>query len=450
MASRWVSSALALRGFVVLVAFGSLATVATVGAQGDEAAIAEAPKAATERTSGLVRERPSQQPYVETPQGFMVPYTVTIPGTSVQFEMIPVPGGEFEMGSAEEEEGRAETDLPRRKVKLPPFWIARHEVTWEEYWNYMQLNDDFAKVEAVRTLLQSDDEARRDVAEQVVADKPRIASAIEEAPTHVDGVTAPTPLYDPSSTYESGKEPRKPAVSMTPYAARQYTKWLSRTTGTDYRLPTEAEWEYAARAGSATVYPFGDDPEALEEHAWFGDNSDGMSQLVGQKKPNAWGLHDMLGNVAEWVVDEYREEPSGVDGDKVLSWDEAIEWPTQSTHRLARGGHWDSEASECRSAARIYSEDEDWKGSDPNFPLSPWWYTDYPAMGVGFRIVRPLEPLSPELAKKFWEIDHEDIASDVNERLKIGKGRVGNVDAELPQLQQDLEDERLQKLIEGK
>src|SRR5690606_33122064 len=232
-------------------------------------------------------------------QGFMVPYTVTLPGTGVQFEMIPVPGGEFEMGSPEDEEGRGETDLPRRKVKLPPFWIAKHEVTWEEYWNYMQLNDDFAKVQAVRTLLNSNEEAqrsRREVAEAVIADKPRVASAVEKEPTHVDGVTAPTPLYDPSATYESGKEPRKPAVSMTPYAARQYTKWLSRTTGVDYRLPTEAEWEYAARAGSTTAYPFGEDAEGLDEYAWFGDNSDGMSQLVGQKKPNIWGLHDMLGN----------------------------------------------------------------------------------------------------------------------------------------------------------
>jgi hypothetical protein len=71
-------------------------------------------------------------------------------------------------------------------------------------------------------------------------------------------------------------------------------------------------------------------------------------------------------------------------------------------------------------------------------------------MGVGFRIVRPLEPLSPELARKFWELDHEDIASDVNERLKVGRGKLGGASPELPLLQQDLEDERLQRLIEGK
>ena len=453
MKTNWLLAPIVGGLTIVLLTGGLLSNLLEVSAQADEAVPTTAARSTEGAKLGLVSQRPDEGPYVETPHGFMVPYTATIPGSDVTFEMVPVPGGEFLLGSSEGEQDSAETDLPSRRVSLPPFWIARHEVTWAEYWKYMELNDHFAKLEALRTALNSDDanqRQRRDLAEQVVADKPRIAEAVADQPEDVDGVTAPTPLYDPSSTYESGKDPRQPAVSMTPYAARQYTKWLSLTSGVDYRLPTEAEWEYAARAGSTTVYPFGDDPEELDQYAWFGDNSDGSTQRVGQKKPNAWGLYDMLGNVAEWVVDEYLEEPPTVAADKVLSWEEAIEWPTQSTHRLARGGHWDSEAGECRSASRIYSEDEDWKGSDPNFPLSPWWYTDYPARGVGLRIVRPLEPLSPELARKFWEIDHEDIASDVNERLKIGKGRIGEVNRELPKLQQDLGDERVQKLIEVK
>src|SRR5690606_22004576 len=131
-------------------------------------------------------------------------------------------------------------------------------------------------------------------------------------------------------------------------------------------------------------------------------------------------------------------------------WEEAIAWPTQSVYRVARGGHWDSAADEVRLASRLYSEDEDWKASDPNFPLSPWWYTDYPAMGIGFRIVRPLEEMTPELEKKFWESDHEDIASDVATRLESGRGKIGRVDRDLPQLQDDLQDAKVRALIEVK
>ena len=121
-----------------------------------------------------------------------------------------------------------------------------------------------------------------------------------------DGITRPSPPYI-DFTLGMGKAGGFPANSMSQYAALMYCKWLYKKTGVFYRLPTEAEWEYAARAGSETAYPFGNDDKQLGDYAWYAANSENKYHKVMEKKPNAWGLYDMCGNVAEWTLDQYKE-----------------------------------------------------------------------------------------------------------------------------------------------
>jgi formylglycine-generating enzyme required for sulfatase activity len=250
---------------------------------------------------------------------------------------------------------------------------------------------------------------------------------------HPDVVTAPSNLYDPSFTFEKGADPRQPAVTMSQYAAKQYTKWLSGLSGQFYRLPTEAEWEYACRAGSATAYSFGDDAKQLGDFAWFYDNASETTHPVGKKKPNAWGLFDMHGNVAEWVLDAYAAEGYKKFAGKPRKWSEAIGWPTELFPRVVRGGSWDSDAAACRSAARAGSNDDEWRSEDPNYPQSPWWFTSGPALGVGFRVIRPLNAPAKADRAKFWEADIEMIREHVNQRIdKEGRGARGIADPSLP------------------
>ena len=131
-------------------------------------------------------------------------------------------------------------------------------MTWAEYKLFMQLCSVFEQFE---------DQGIRPVNKD----------------NEIDAITAPSKLYDPSFTYQSGEDPQKPAVSMSQYAAKQYTKWLSLLTGQFYRLPTESEWEYAFRAATRPDYYFGDDSVDLEQYAWFDENADYETHPVGQK-----------------------------------------------------------------------------------------------------------------------------------------------------------------------
>ncbi len=368
---------------VVRVAFWSILILTGTGVQ------------ASGPDSGLQDGPPESGRFVETDRGCMVPYEVVIPGTQVAFTMEPIPGGQVVVG----------TD--GRRYQVEPFWMGRCEITWAEYRQFMELYDVFKQFEIQQI---------RPVTEQ----------------NELDAVTAPTPLYEPTYTFEYGDDPRQPAITVTPYAARQYTKWLSAVTGQQFRLPSEAEWVHACRAGQTTGACCGMPADRLAEYAWFAGNTDGTGpQKVGQKKPNAWGLYDMLGNVAELVLDG-PDPTQPADPERVLL--AARDWirPSQPDHRKACGGSWESAADECRCDTRILTVDEVWKETDPNEPKSPWWFTDDPARGVGFRIMRPLKPVSRDAMEEYWKIDDESLGWAVFDRLDEGRGVRGLVDQELP------------------
>jgi formylglycine-generating enzyme required for sulfatase activity len=313
---------------------------------------------------------PLKSPDVD-PEGGLIAYEEVIPGTDMGFTLLPIPGGTFKMGSPPDEQDRGSGESPQHEVEVAPFWMGRYEVTWAEYhaWQFKL------------------DQARR--------------QAPGPSDPWADAVSRPTPPYVPMD-FEMGIE-GCPAVCMTQLAAKQYTRWLSMKTGRFYRLPTEAEWEYACRAGTVSAYSFGEDVDDLEDHAWFFDNGDDRYHPVGQKKANPWGLFDMHGNVAEWVLDAYDAKFYGNSDSNSAT---RVNWPTALYPRVVRGGSWDSDPEDLRSAARLRSK-KGWKVQDPQLPKSIWYHTD--ASFVGFRVVRPLTPPGPEERDRYWEADLESI-----------------------------------------
>tara|TARA_Y100001933_G_scaffold123841_1_gene123719 strand:- start:10517 stop:11758 length:1242 start_codon:yes stop_codon:yes gene_type:complete len=379
---------------------------------------------------GLVEKKPANGRFVETPRGYMIPYRQAIPGTDQSFEMVPIPGGSFLMGSPGDEIGRASDEGPQVKVTIAPYWMGQYEVTWGQYQSFMALYAQLKQIQGLRYGLSDPAVAAKIEAQIHAAGATDLLKHLQRMPDDVDAITAPTELYEPDITYEYGSDANQPAVTMTQYAAKQYSKWISKLTGMFYALPSEAEWEYAARAGSKTAYHFGDDSKELAAYAWYADNADSQLHQVGTKMPNRWGLYDMYGNVAEWVLDGY--DPGG------FAPDGKVRWSTQVFPRVIRGGSWESTPAACRSATRMASDDEAWKEEDPNLPKSPWWLTTDPARGIGFRLVRPLMAPSEEEKKKFWEIDAEEIGWDVEDRLEEGRGVKDNIHPALPKVLQQL------------
>ena len=301
----------------------------------------------------------------------MKPFTDKVPNSLVSFEMVPIRGGAFLMGSPAGEKGRKENEGPQRRVKVSPFWMGKHEVTWDEYAKFMDHEID-------------------------------IKLAKGSAGYFRDAVAKPTRPYV-NMDFGMGTG-RHPAVCMSQHGANKYCEWLSAKTGHFYRLPTEAEWEYAARAGTTTAYSWGDknDRTTLSKYTWHQDNVldpitfDTGYRKVGLKKPNPWGLHDIHGNVFEWVLDGGApyQPAKGVIVDPWVR-------GTKPYPHVARGGsfHPNHPTSTLRSAARIFSNPS-WKQQDPQLPKSIWYLTD--ATFLGMRLVRPLKIPSREEMKACW------------------------------------------------
>ncbi|MEN6575981.1 MAG: SUMF1/EgtB/PvdO family nonheme iron enzyme [Phycisphaerales bacterium] len=252
--------------------------------------------------------------------------------TSSGIEMALIPAGSFQMGS----NGGSEDEKPVHTIRLNSFWMDRFEVVQEEFKKY-QISD----------------------------------------PSHFKGVRQPleqinwtdAALYCNERSLAEGLEP-----------CYDEETWACSAGANGYRLPTEAEWEYACRAGTSSDYSFGSGAGPLGEYAWHTANSGGTTHAVGQKRPNPWGLYDMHGNVAEWCNDRYgkdyyrasdAENPRG---------------PSEGQERVLRGGAWNSSPESCRSSYRA---------SDPAIDD-----TCLANDAIGFRCVRngPADP--PESAKK--------------------------------------------------
>lgn len=298
-------------------------------------------------------------------------YAQSIPGTKHVVEMVGIAGGEFKMGSPENEMFRKADEGPQRTVEVSPFWIAKYETTWDLY-----------------LVFQNKELEAQDLKTDEATEK------------NADAVARPTKPYVEMS-FGQGKNDGFPVCNVTQFAARAFCEWLYKKTGNFYRLPTEAEWEYAARAGSETAYHFGENDSDLNEYGWFFDNSDGAYKKVGQKKPNAWGLYDMYGNVAEWTSDQYIADVYKNDGVK-----DPYIVPSAVYPHVIRGGHWDDDPEKLRSAARTPSTPR-LKQQDPQIPKSDWWLTDAPF--IGFRVVRPVTPPSKKEIEEYFKRPPKDM-----------------------------------------
>jgi formylglycine-generating enzyme required for sulfatase activity/nitrate/TMAO reductase-like tetraheme cytochrome c subunit len=310
-------------------------------------------------------------------------FTETVPGTPVDFEMVALPGGEFTMGSPPDESFRKEDEGPQRQIKLSPFWIGKAEVSWLEYDAFLKATGSEGRTEDQYAKMKQDGD--------------------------VDGITGPTPAYgNPDQGWGRGE---RPAITMTWYAANVYCEWLSNVTGRKYRLPTEAEWEYAARGGTEGAYFFEGDPErfsdtgllnkifgpdtsVINSYVIYEANSGFKTHLPSAVRPNPKGLLHSLGNVREFCSDWYQPDAYGKTAASVVD----PRGPAEGEEHVIRGGSYSSDAAGLRIADRDHTLHDTWMRTDPQIPKSLWWYSDN--SDVGFRVVCEYDPVMATGAAK--------------------------------------------------
>jgi formylglycine-generating enzyme required for sulfatase activity/nitrate/TMAO reductase-like tetraheme cytochrome c subunit len=294
-------------------------------------------------------------------------FTETIPGTNVSFKMVALPGGSFKMGSPEDEPLRKPDEGPLHKVTVSPFWIAEIEVSWDEYLAFFRATSSQGRTEG-----------------QLVKNK------------NVDAISGATPPWGaPDQGWGKGK---RPAITMSWYAANVYCKWLSKVTGKKYRLPTEAEWEYACRGGTNSPYFFVGNPKKFTSVGFyrkiFKPDTANIASMVVYKvnssskteepvfvKANPFGLKNMAGNMAEFCSDFYFPDAYKADSVEVVN----PKGPLSGQEHVIRGGSFKSDAKDVRSASRDFTRTKAWLVTDPQMPKSIWWYSD--CIDVGFRVV---------------------------------------------------------------
>jgi sulfatase modifying factor 1 len=293
-------------------------------------------------------------------------FTETIPFSAVDFNMKAIPGGTFTMGSSEGDKFADSDELPAREVTVDQFFMSEIEVSWDEYLTWYAQTAAEGRTTDIGVL------------------------------DGVDGITGATPPYgNPDQGWGKSK---RPAITMTFYAVEKYCEWLSLVTGKTYRLPTEAEWEYAARGGTNSSYYFegdvkdyaeigfksklfGADTSVINSHAIYLTNSGGKSQVPNMVKANPFGLKNMLGNVAEFCQDIYLSDAysknAGPQNNPIVL--------NGGVEHVVRGGSFLSDALQLRIADRNKTNHDGWMKTDPQIPKSLWWYSD--CYHVGFRIV---------------------------------------------------------------
>jgi formylglycine-generating enzyme required for sulfatase activity len=241
--------------------------------------------------------------------GALQPFVLTLPGSVVKINMIPVPAGSVTIGG--------------KKVVVKPFWIAETETTWEAHDVFMGSGPP--------------------------------SQPYDQTKFAPDAIARPSRSYIPPDL--GWGHHGFPAINISFLNADMFCRWLAKATGKKYRLPTEAEWQYACRAGAPeTAKPTA---EQIDKVAWYADNSGGRTHPVGKKLPNAWKLYDMDGNAGEWAID--------MAGKPVLC-----------------GGTWNDKLEQETPTERKYQTPA-WQATDPQLPKSRWWLAD--GNFVGFRIV---------------------------------------------------------------